>query len=272
MGTLFMRDVRNEKSLCQNGKQPGSDSTQNKNHALQPIGHRGKDNDAGFTLFELVVILGTVFLLLVLAIPMLANTKPRSQRVVCASNLSQIGQAFNLWASEHGDRYPYFLPRRDGGLLVDPGQSGLEQNLWFHYWWIRNELKTPRVLACPSDPAVTVAQVFDVGPLALAVLQERSISYFMGHPLYESGRGILTGDRNITGYVAGGSCAGYYTHINGLRAENAGWSTGMHVESGNLLFNDGSVEQVDRSGLQRAVRPGLDSIEMHYIPLPRWPE
>ena len=49
----------------------------------------------GLTRLELVAVLASLALVAALAFPVLANTRQRSDRVVCISNLQRIGQAFH---------------------------------------------------------------------------------------------------------------------------------------------------------------------------------
>ncbi len=208
----------------------------------------------GFTARELVAVVGALALLAALAVPVLANSKLRSQRAVCANNLALIGRAFALWSNEHGDRYPAQLDWVFGGTRNHP--SALNNNAWFQFAWLSNELVTPRILACPSDPKVIAAGDFSVtlpdGFLEVHHLNN-SLSYIFGFPYQEDGRLILSGDRTI--------------HIDGFGSSSSGlspvaiidpqspllrWLPGVHPASGNLLFNDNSVDQVDDVGLRLA--------------------
>src|SRR6266498_5150886 len=63
----------------------------------------------GFTARELVAVVGALALLAALAVPVLANSKLRSQRAVCANNLALIARALALWRNERGERYPVRL-------------------------------------------------------------------------------------------------------------------------------------------------------------------
>src|SRR6266498_4784980 len=67
---------------------------------------RAEDSN-GFTRVELVAVLAALALLVVVALPALATSGSRSKSVICANNLSRIGQAFTMWASEHGDHFPW---------------------------------------------------------------------------------------------------------------------------------------------------------------------
>ena len=77
----------------------------------------------GFTARELVVMVGALALLAALAVPVLANSKLRSQRAVCANNLALIGRAFARWSNEHGDRYPVQLDHERSSCVPEGCQE-----------------------------------------------------------------------------------------------------------------------------------------------------
>jgi len=59
-----------------------------------------------FNRLELLALVGAVSLLMLVSAPLGANVRTRTDRLVCEANLRQIGHAYQLWASDHGDRNP----------------------------------------------------------------------------------------------------------------------------------------------------------------------
>jgi prepilin-type N-terminal cleavage/methylation domain-containing protein/prepilin-type processing-associated H-X9-DG protein len=85
-----------------------------------------KSNRAGFTLVELLIVIGIIALLAGLLLPALGKAKSKAQRIRCESNLRQINLGVALYADDHAGRMPVAAPHELGG----PRGSVLESDPW----------------------------------------------------------------------------------------------------------------------------------------------
>jgi prepilin-type N-terminal cleavage/methylation domain-containing protein len=74
---------------------------------------------SGFTLVELLTVIGVVGILLALIVPAVSATRERSRTLVCQSRLQQWGEAFGMYAGEWDSLWPhtdsnYGIVRHDG--------------------------------------------------------------------------------------------------------------------------------------------------------------
>ncbi len=65
------------------------------------------DNRAGFTLVELLVVIGILSLLIAILLPALTQAKHHARRMACAGNLRQVGVAIHLYADDFEDTIPF---------------------------------------------------------------------------------------------------------------------------------------------------------------------
>lgn len=208
----------------------------------------------GFTLTELLVVVVVVVVLVGMVIPVGSGNRPKASRIQCMNNLKNVGLALRIFAAEHAGTFPAALSATNGGFQ-EPLTDGSQ--LWRHWLVVTSQLATPKLLLCPADKRRVAAAAFAPAtnlPSQFIFSGNHQLSYFLGlHASETMPQSILAGDRNLT--TNGTPVApGRHVFPAGTRF---GFTAELHIQSGNLLLGDGSVQQVSSGSLDEQFRDAL---------------
>ncbi len=147
---------------------------------MSVIGRPGRRIVRGFSLVELLVVLGVVALLLGLLLPTLGRARDRRQMTACLSNLRQLASAFVLYAHDHDGYGPDEMADQTWDALLWPYLSdestyacpadadGFYQNFDTSYEWrdsFQVDFEHP-------ERALSLTRLLDARPASLVLVFE----------------------------------------------------------------------------------------------------
>ena len=206
----------------------------------------------GFTLVELLVVIGIIALLISILMPALSRARRQARQVQCASNLRQLGFAFKMYTNENKGRSFMYLANVQTGLWIE---------ILRPYGNIDGSRMCPEAHETAPNGVGTAFQAW--GPPAASWLGNNSGSFALNGFLYHNYKSNfirltetdsthipMFGDAMwVDGWPASTDPAppnlttGDVT-LKGTGASMSRWCLARHDKSVNMVFLDGHAESV----------------------------
>lgn len=233
-----------------------------------------QNRSAAFTLIELLVVIAIIMILARILLPVMERARAAGQQAQCASNLHQLGIAFELYLGDYNDHYPGGGPCCCGGLddstqwiyVQSGGGPGCGGTTETNQGALKRYIGNGNILRCPVYPGRQISGYAMNAEFTVAgwsspptpglwagiqrgkIFQGRASTYILILEQYDNNNANTPDDPLAL------------THISDDAAtslpDGGGPIASLHNGRANCLFADSHVEALSMSGVAKACYSG----------------
>jgi general secretion pathway protein G len=202
----------------------------------------------GFTLVELLIVLGILSLLMAIVFPVFGAARGMARRTQCISNLRQLGQAISMYASDYDELFPYGTDPE--AKFTAPVLYHAEPDVWGPILQMRLLPEVMEVYVrhrelwhCPADTGAPLGPGDDRWRRYPSVFERSGMSYLYAR------YAIRAAIRRVPTTALG-------AEVPVLQDISARWHGGEGLQGRyNVLFGDGHVKNINFGQFIRIYSP-----------------